>query len=84
MAGVVVARAFWDRMRFSLAAANRLIDREELDTIEDLRELDSKRCERIVGKLIKPGGRTPRATPTMQWRCRTACKLTFALPSTAP
>ena len=56
MAGVVVARAFWDRMRFSLAAANRLIEKEELSTIEDLRELDSKRCERIVGKLIKPGG----------------------------
>ena len=60
MAGVVVARAFWDRMRFSLAAANQLIDKEGLDTIADLRDLDSKRCDRIVAKLIKPGGWMPR------------------------
>ena len=56
MAGVVVARAFWDRMRFKLAAANQLIDKEGLDSIDELRDLDSKRCERIVAKLIKPGG----------------------------
>ena len=59
MAGAVVAFTFWDRMRFSLDAANQLIDKEGLDTIADLRELDSKKCERIVAKLIKPGGVDP-------------------------
>ena len=66
MAAVVAARAFWDRMRFSLPAANRLIEKEELDTIEDLRELDSKRCERIVGK-------TPLRDPLTQWPWEFGC-----------
>ena len=56
MATIVVARAFFDRMKFKVEAANKLIDKEGLETIADLRELDSKRCERIVAKLIKPGG----------------------------
>ena len=50
------ARAFWDRMKFSRDAADQLIDKEGLDDIEELWDLDSKSCDRIVAKLIKPGG----------------------------
>ena len=50
------ARAFWDRMKFSRDAADQLIDKEGLDDIEELWDLDSESCGRIVAKLIKPGG----------------------------
>ena len=56
MAGNVVARNFHQRMNFSPAAANELIDEEGLDDIEELVELTPKRCERIVDRLVNPGG----------------------------
>ena len=56
MAAIVVARMFSERMKFKVEAANKLISKEGLETIADLRELDSKRCERIVAKHVKSGG----------------------------
>ena len=56
MAGRVAAREFHQRMKFSLEAANELIDEEGLDSIEELVELTPKGIQRIVDRIVKPGG----------------------------
>ena len=53
---VVVARSAFQRMTFELAAANKLIDKEGIQSVDNLRLLDERRCERIVNRLVKPGG----------------------------
>ena len=66
MADRVPARDFHQLMMFSLEAANDLIDEEGLDSIEELVDLTPKRCERIVDRLVKPGGGwTPEVSPTV-------------------
>ena len=42
MADVVAARAWLQRMKFSVAAANEAIDKEGLDSIDELLELNPK------------------------------------------
>ena len=59
MAGRVAAREFHERMKFSQDAANELIDQEGLDSIEELVDLTPKCIERIVDRLVKPGGVDP-------------------------
>ena len=56
MADAVIARAFLQRMKFSEPAANEAIDKEGLDSIDELAELNPKRCEKIVDRIVKPGG----------------------------
>ena len=43
------------RMKFSLEVANRLIDKEELDSVEALLDLMPKRCEKFVDRIANPG-----------------------------
>ena len=56
MGDVVAARSMFQRMKFELEAANKLITKEGIDSVEELRLLDKERCERIVARLVKPGG----------------------------
>ena len=59
MAGRVAAREFHERMKFSQDAANELIDQEGLDSIEELVDLTLHCIQRIVDRLVKPGGVDP-------------------------
>ena len=59
MAGRVAAREFHERMKFSQDAANELIDQEGLDSIEELVDLTPHCIQRIVDRLVKPGGVDP-------------------------
>ena len=43
-------------MKFSQDVANEAIDKEGLDSIDELLELNLKRCEKIVDRIVKPGG----------------------------
>ena len=56
MADLVAARSAFQRIKFTQEAATKLVDKEFLDSIDELKELDQKRCDRIVSRLIKPGG----------------------------
>ena len=52
------ARQAWERLGIPEAGANRLIDEEGLESIEDLAILDLQQARDIVATLKKPGGGT--------------------------
>ena len=52
----VIAQACFARLRFKPAAAVKLTDEEDLTSVDELKELDEKRVDRIVSRIIKPGG----------------------------
>ena len=53
-----IAQDCFVRLRFRAAAATKLTDEEDLTSVEELKELDEKRVDRIVDRIIKPGGGT--------------------------
>ena len=52
----VIAQDCFARLRFRAEAAIKLTDEEDLTSVEELKELDEKRVDRIVSRIIKPGG----------------------------
>ena len=55
MANMIVQDCF-ARLRFRAEAAVKLMDEEDLTSVDELKELDEKRVDRIVSRIIKPGG----------------------------
>ena len=53
----VIAQDCFARLRFRAEAAVKLTDEEDLTSVDELKELDEKRVDRIVSRIIKPGGR---------------------------
>ena len=51
----VVAHDCFARLRFREEAAVKLTDEEDLTSVDELKELDEKRVDRIVSRIIKPG-----------------------------
>ena len=72
-AAVDVARDCFVRLRFKQAAAEWLTDEEDLDSVDELKELDDRRVERIVARIVKPGGAHRR--PPQSWDFRLGARL---------
>ena len=52
----IIAKECFVRLRFKQQAAVKLTDEEDLTDMDELKELDEKRVDRIVSRIIKPGG----------------------------